>query len=77
LRPKIVLAGILIALGVVALVAQGVSYTTRGKTVDLGPLQVTTEKTHDIPLSPVLGAIALVGGVAILIMDRRGFGPAA
>ena len=72
MKPKMILAVILIALGVVAFAYQGITYTTRGKGVDIGPVHVSTEKKHHIPLPPVFGAIALVGGVALLLFDRRG-----
>ena len=62
---------ILIILGVVALAYQGITYTTQEKAVDLGPLQITAEKTHTIPLPPLLGAIALAGGVVLLVANRR------
>jgi len=67
----IVLVGIaLIALGISSLAHQGVSYRTREKAVDLGPLQVTTEKTHELPLPPIFGAIALAGGIALLLREK-------
>lgn len=62
----------LIILGVLALAYQGFSYTVPKKAVDLGPIQVTKEEHHTIPLPPILGAIALIGGIAVLVMDRRG-----
>jgi hypothetical protein len=62
---------VLIALGIIALAYQGISYTTREKAIDLGPLQVTRERTERIPLPPVLGALALVGGIVILVMGSR------
>jgi len=61
----------LIALGIVALAYQGITYTTREKAIDLGPLQVTSERTRNIPLPPILGALALVGGVVVLVMGSR------
>lgn len=61
----------LIALGIAAFVYEGVTYTTRDKVVDLGPIQVTAEKTKTIPLSPIMGGIALVGGVVLLIVGSR------
>jgi hypothetical protein len=61
----------LIALGLVALAYQGITYTTREKAIDLGPLQVTSERTRTIPLPPIVGTLALVGGVVILVMGRR------
>ena len=62
---------ILIALGIVALAYQGFSYTTREKVLDVGPLHVTTEKNNTIPLPPIVGAIALVGGIALLFVGAR------
>ncbi len=58
---------ILIALGLVALAYQGFSYTTDEKVVDLGPLEVTAEKEKTIPLPPVLGGLALAGGVVLVV----------
>jgi len=67
---------VLIALGVLAFVYQGISYTTRDRH-ELGPVSVTTERTHRIPMPPVLGAFALIGGVVLLVADKKGFGRVA
>jgi hypothetical protein len=71
MRPKIIIAIILIALGIAAFAYQGITYTTREKVVDLGPIQVTAEKSKTIPLPPILGAIALVGGIVLLVLGSR------
>ena len=65
------LAVILIAVGIIAFAYQGITYTTREKAMDLGPLHMTTDKTRTIPLPPIVGAIALVGGVVLLIMGSK------
>ena len=62
---------ILIALGVVALGYQGITYTTKEKVVDIGPLKITEEKTKTFPLPPIVGAIALVGGIVLLVVGNR------
>jgi len=67
MKSKTIIAIILIALGIAALAYQGITYTTREKVVDLGPIQVTAEKTKTIPLPPIAGAIALVGGIVLLV----------
>jgi hypothetical protein len=72
-----VVAIVLIALGIVALAYQGITYTSMGKAFDLGPIHVATEETHHIPLPPILGAIALIGGIVLLVVDRKGLGRAA
>jgi hypothetical protein len=63
---------ILIVLGVIALMYQGFTYTTHKKVLDVGPIQATKEEHHSVPLPPVLGALALIGGVVILVTDRKG-----
>jgi len=50
---------------------QGITYTTTEKAIDIGPLQITAERTHTIPLLPILGVIAIVGGVVLLFVSRR------
>jgi hypothetical protein len=62
---------ILIAIGIVAFVYQGITYTTREKVVDVGPIQVSADKTKTIPLPPIVGAIALVGGIVLLVAGNR------
>ena len=62
---------ILIALGIIAFAYQGITYTTREKAVDLGSVHITTEKSRTIPLPPIVGTIALVGGVILLVMGNK------
>ena len=71
MKPKMVIAVVLIALGIVAFVYQGITYTTQGKDVNIGPFHMTTQEKHHIPLPPILGAIALIGGIALLLVDKR------
>ena len=67
------IAGIvLILLGVVALMYQGITYTKTEKLLDVGPIHATTETQKTIPLPPVVGGLALVGGIVVLVLgDRR------
>jgi uncharacterized membrane protein HdeD (DUF308 family) len=69
---KTVLGIALVIIGIVALAYQGVTYTTQKKVVDIGPIQATKEEHHTIPLPPILGALALIGGVVVIASDRRG-----
>jgi hypothetical protein len=63
---------VLIVLGLAGLAWGGFSYTTEKKVVDLGPIHATREENHNVPLPPIAGAIAVVAGVALLVMGRRG-----
>jgi hypothetical protein len=72
LMKLIMLIGVfLIILGVVALVYQGITYTSREKIIDSGPIQVTRETRKIIPLSPLFGGIALAGGIVLVIMGAK------
>ncbi len=62
---------ILIVLGIVSLAYQGITYTTHKKVLDIGPIQATEEEHHTIPLPPILGALALIGGVVVLVAGRK------
>ena len=69
---KTILGIVLVIIGIVALAYQGVTYTTQKKVVDIGPIKATKEEHHTIPLPPVLGALALIGGIVVIASDRRG-----
>ena len=65
----------LVVLGIVTLVWGGVFWTDRETVIDAGPLEVTTQEREGIRLPPVLGVLALVGGLVLLVVpDRRRFG---
>ena len=71
MKPQIIVGILLILIGIVAFAYQGISYTTTEKAIDLGPIQVTAEKTHTLPLPPIVGAIALIGGIVLLLQGRK------
>ncbi len=71
MKPATILGIALIILGFVAFAYQGITYTTRENVIDLGPLQASVDKKETIPLPPLVGGLALVGGVALLIVGTR------
>ena len=62
---------VLIVIGIIGLAYGGITYTTREKVLDIGPIEATAERQKTIPLPPVLGGLALAGGVALLIVGSR------
>ncbi len=65
-------AGILlVVLGALALAYQGINYTRREKILDIGPIHATQDTQEHIPLPPILGGLALVAGVALLLVGAR------
>jgi uncharacterized membrane protein len=69
--PAMLIGIVLIVLGVIALAYQGITYTSREKVVDLGPLKVTAQKEKTIPLPPILGGLALAGGIVLVVVAAR------
>jgi len=66
-----ILAIVLIVVGLVALAYEGITYTKREKVLEVGPITATKETKKTIPLPPVLGGVALVGGLVLLVAGAR------
>jgi hypothetical protein len=71
LRSATIAGLVLVVLGALALAYQGVTYTTHKKVLDVGPLQATTEQKHTVPVPPILGALAVAGGLALMFSGAR------
>ncbi len=71
MRPVAIVGVLLIVLGLVALVYQGINYTTRETVIDIGPVHATADRQKTLPLPPVLGIAAVAGGVVLLIVGAR------
>lgn len=65
------LAFVLIVIGIAALAWGGFSFTQKEKAVDLGPIEITKETRKTIPIPPIAGASALIGGIALLVGTRK------
>ena len=71
MRPIAVIGIIFIVIGIIALAYQGLTYTTKEKVVDLGPLKVEAKREKTIPLPPILGVLALGAGVVMVVVGGR------
>ncbi len=58
-------------LGVVALAYQGFTYTSRETVIDMGPIHATADRQRTVPLPPVIGILAVAGGIALLVTGAR------
>ena len=66
-----IFAIVLIVVGALMLAYPAISFTERDKVVDLGPIEVTQEERHSIPLPPIVGGIAIAAGIALMFMGSR------
>ena len=71
MNARLVIGILLIIVGIVALTVQGISYTKKEKVIDVGPIHATAEHKKTIPLSPVLGGVALAGGVVLVLFGAK------
>ena len=71
MKPAGLIGLFLIVVGIIALAYGGFSYTKREKVIDAGPLQVSADKEHTVPLPPILGALALAGGIVLVIVGNK------
>jgi len=71
MKGRTILGIVLLVIGAISLAYQGITYTTHKKVVDLGPIQATKEEHKTIPLPPIIGVIALIGGIAVLATGRN------
>jgi len=71
MKTPTVIGIVLIVLAIIAFGFQGITYTKREKVLDIGPIEATAEKKETIPLPPILGAVALIGGVALVLVGSK------
>ena len=71
MRPAAIFGLVLIVLGLAALAYQGVTYTSREKVLDIGPIHATAEREKTVPLPPVLGVVAVAAGVVLVVAGVR------
>ena len=71
MKPLMLVGIVLIVIGIVAFAYGGFSFTTTEKVAEVGPLKLEKEKTRTFPLSAVVGGLALVGGMALVIVGAR------
>jgi uncharacterized membrane protein YidH (DUF202 family) len=62
---------VLVVIGVLALVYGGISYNREKTIIDVGPFKATATEQKNIPLSPIVGGIALLGGIILLVVPRK------
>jgi hypothetical protein len=71
MRPGTILGALLIFAGVVALSVGGFSFTSREKVAEVGPVKVTTEKSHSVPIPTVVAGLAVIAGVVLIVASSR------
>jgi hypothetical protein len=71
MKPITIVGALLLVLGIAALVYQGVTYTSRETVLDIGPLHATADREKTLPLPPLVGIVAVAGGIVLLVTGVR------
>jgi hypothetical protein len=71
MKPATIVGIVLVIIGIVGFAIGGFSFTHEKKDVDLGPLQVSHEQKQTVPIPPILNGIALVGGIALVVVGAK------
>jgi hypothetical protein len=71
MKPMALVGLVLIVAGIVALIYRGIPYTTRETVVDIGPIRATAERDRTLRLPTAVSALAIVGGVALVVAGGR------
>jgi hypothetical protein len=71
MKPVSIVGVALIVIGLVALVYQGITYTSRETVIDIGPVHATADRQKTLPLPPIIGFVALAGGLALVVSGSR------
>lgn len=61
----------LIVIGIIMMIYTGFNYITIEKVIDLGPIKINKEKNHPVQWSPIIGGVLLVGGVIVMVSDKK------
>jgi hypothetical protein len=72
MKPAYIIAIVLIVLGVLGLGYSGFTYTQRERVIDIGPIKADADVKHTVYIAPIIGVAALVGGIALLLVNRKG-----
>ena len=67
MKPIMLVGIVLIIVGAIALGYQGITYTTREKVMEIGPIEATKKTEKTIPLSPIFGGVVLGAGIVLVI----------
>lgn len=71
MKPISIAGILLVLLGALALAYQGITYTRRERVIDVGPIHATKDTEKTIPLPPILGGVAILGGIGLLVAGAR------
>lgn len=71
MKPATIIGLILIVIGIIGFAVGGFSYTHEHQDAKVGPLNIEHKQTNTVPIPPILSGIALVGGIALVVVGAK------
>ena len=71
MKPSTILGLVLIVVGIIGFAVGGFSFTHEKQDAKLGPLTIAHQQTSTVPIPPILSAIALIGGIALVAVGAK------
>ena len=71
MKAATIIGVILLIVGIIVTVNEGFTYTSREKVLDIGPIEAHTETEKTVPVSPILGGLAIAGGIALVVVGTK------
>jgi len=71
MKPATIVGILLIVVGIIGFAVGGVSFTHEKQDAKIGPIEINHQSTDTFPIPPVLSAVALVGGIALVVVGSR------
>jgi uncharacterized membrane protein YidH (DUF202 family) len=68
---RYIVGALLVVVGLVSLLLGGFRWSQEKTVVDIGPIEATTTEHKTLPIPPVVGVLALVGGIVVLVVPTR------
>ena len=68
---RYVVGTLLVVIGLVSLLIGGFRWSQEKTVIDIGPIEAKTTEHKTLPIPPVVGVLALVGGIVVLVVPTR------
>jgi hypothetical protein len=71
MKPATIIGAILIVIGIIGFAVGGFSFTHEHQDAKVGPIDIEHKQTSTVPIPPILSGIALVGGIALVVVGAK------
>jgi len=71
MRHLLLVGVVLVVLGIAGLIVENFTFTETKEVLNVGPLQITAEEQHNVPIPTIAGIFAVIAGLGMIFASRR------